>query len=95
MHWPQYGRLRSHLTWRFLQAKQSSLAPVAGALLLRFLGAAEALVAVVVVLLVVSGFWASVAWVLDDDMAIVDNIQVWGREVEVKSGASAGSEIAV
>lgn len=67
MHCPQYGRRRSHFTPRFLHAKQSSLAPVAGALLLRFLGAAEALLAVV------SGFWASVAWVADDDMAMVNN----------------------
>lgn len=64
MHCPQYGRRRSHLICRFLHAKQSSLAPVAGALLLRFLGAAEAL------LVVVSGFWASTAWVVDDAMAI-------------------------
>ena len=42
-HCPQYGRLRSHFTERFLQEKQSSVAPVAGALLLLFLGAAAAL----------------------------------------------------
>ncbi len=42
-HCPQYGRLRSHFIERFLQEKQSSVAPVAGALLLLFLGAAAAL----------------------------------------------------
>ena len=68
MHCPQYGRRRSHFIWRFLHAKQSSLAPVAGALLLRFLGAAVA------VLVVFSGFWASVAWVVDDDMAMANRI---------------------
>lgn len=67
MHCPQYGRRRSHFIWRFLHAKQSSLAPVAGALLLRFRGAAEAL------LVVFSGFWASAGWVADDDMAIANN----------------------
>lgn len=41
-HCPQYGRLRSHFIERFLQEKQSSVAPVAGALLLLFLGAAAA-----------------------------------------------------
>lgn len=71
MHWPQYGRRRSHFVCRFLHAKQSSAAPVAGALLLRFLGAAEAVL--VVVMVVVSGFWASVAWVgwvVGDDMVL-------------------------
>lgn len=68
IHWPQYGLRRSHLAPRFLQAKQSSLAPVAGALLLRFLGAAAVLVVVVVVF---SGFWASWAWVALVDIAMV------------------------
>jgi hypothetical protein len=72
MHCPQYGRRRSHFTPRFLHAKQSSLAPVAGALLLRFLGAAAALLAVVAVA-VGSGFWASTAWVVDDDMFMNGN----------------------
>jgi hypothetical protein len=40
---------------------------VAGALLLRFLGAAAALL-VVVAVVVVSGFWTSTAWVAADDM---------------------------
>lgn len=63
MHGPQYGRRRSHLICLFLHAKQSSLAPPAGALLLRFLGAAVALGAVVF-----SGFWASVGCLACDDM---------------------------
>jgi hypothetical protein len=46
-HCPQYGRRRSHFIWRFLHVKQSSVAPVAGARLLRFLGAAAALLVVV------------------------------------------------
>jgi hypothetical protein len=41
-----------------LQAKQSSVAPVAGALLLRFLGAAAAAAALLLVA-VESGFWTS------------------------------------
>lgn len=65
MHCPQYGRRRSHFICLFLHAKQSSLAPVAGALLLLFLGAAAAL------LVEASGFWASTAWVAADDMAMV------------------------
>jgi hypothetical protein len=40
-----------------LQAKQSSVAPVAGALLLRFLGAAAA--AALLLVAVESGFWTS------------------------------------
>jgi hypothetical protein len=56
-HCPQYGRLRSHLTERFLQEKQSSVAPVAGALLLLFLGAAAAL-------LLSSTFLTSMGWVV-------------------------------
>jgi hypothetical protein len=64
IHCPQYGLRRSHLTCRFVQAKQSALAPVAGALLLRFLGAAEALLVVVR-----SGFWVSVAGAAGDVMA--------------------------
>jgi hypothetical protein len=39
-HWEQYGLLRSHFTFRFAQVKQSSAAPPAGALLLRFLAEA-------------------------------------------------------
>lgn len=38
-HCEQYGRRRSHVVFRFVQAKQSSEAPLAGALLRRFLGA--------------------------------------------------------
>lgn len=41
-HWLQYGRRRSHGVWRLRHVKQSSAAPVAAALLLLFLGAAEA-----------------------------------------------------
>lgn len=39
-HCPQYGLFRSHLAWRLRHVKQSSAAPVAAVLLLRFLGAA-------------------------------------------------------
>lgn len=60
MHCPQYGRLRSHFTERFLQEKQSSVAPVAGALLLLFLGAAAAL-------LLSSTFLTSMGWVVVDE----------------------------
>jgi hypothetical protein len=66
IHWPQYGRRRSHFTPRFLHAKQSSLAPVAGALLLLFLGAAAALF--VVALSVVFG--SAWGWVVEDDIAV-------------------------
>jgi hypothetical protein len=76
MHCPQYGRRRSHLTPRFLHAKQSSLAPVAGALLLRFLGAADALL-VVAAAAVCSGFWASTAWVAADDMFMDESNSGW------------------
>ena len=71
-HCPQYGRRRSHFIWRFLHAKQSSVAPVAGALLLRFLGAAAAaallvvVVAVVVVMGVISTFLTSAGWVVGE-----------------------------
>lgn len=46
MHCVQYGRFRSHLAERFLQAKQSSVAPVAAVRLLRFLGPAADLVSI-------------------------------------------------
>ena len=71
-HCPQYGRRRSHFIWRFLHAKQSSVAPVAGALLLRFLGAAAAaallvvVVDVVVVMGVISTFLTSAGWVVGE-----------------------------
>jgi hypothetical protein len=48
-----------------LQAKQSSVAPVAGALLLRFLGAAAALLATG------STFCGSVTWVVVGETAMV------------------------
>jgi hypothetical protein len=38
MHWVQYGLRRSHFVFRFRHVKQSSVAPVTGALLLLFLG---------------------------------------------------------
>jgi hypothetical protein len=65
------------LICRFRQAKQSSLAPVAGALLLRFLGAAEALLLLPVLELaaaavVLSAFGPSAGWVAGDDMAMAD-----------------------
>jgi hypothetical protein len=61
------------LTWRFLQAKQSSVAPVAGALLLRFLGAAAALLVLVAV---VSAFWTtSAGWAVVDETAMVGVIK--------------------
>lgn len=80
MHCPQYGRFRSHLTERFLHAKQSSVAPVAGALLLRFLGAADALLAVL------SIFWASAGWVV---VVIEAAMLEWlGNELEQGVGCS-------
>jgi hypothetical protein len=64
------------LTPRFLHAWQSSAAPVAGALLLRFLGAAVAVLVVVAVVAVVVlfGLWTSTAWVTDDDMFVEEGI---------------------
>ncbi len=46
-HWEQYGRRRSHLTPRFVQVKQSSEAPPAGARLLRLRAAAASLTVMV------------------------------------------------
>jgi hypothetical protein len=73
-HCPQYGRLRSHLIERFLQEKQSSVAPVAGALLLLFLGAAAAL-------LLSSTFFTSMGWVVvGEATAMLGGIQRIGRD---------------
>ena len=44
-HCVQYGLLLSHFVWRSWQAKQSSAAPVVGALLRRFRGEVGGLVA--------------------------------------------------
>ena len=68
-HCPQYGRRRSHFIPRFLHAKQSSVAPVAGALLLRFLGAAA-------LLLAVSTFWTSMGWVVVETAMMESMIDV-------------------
>lgn len=69
-HCPQYGRLRSHFTERFLHEKQSSVAPVAGALLLLFLGAAAAL-------LLSSTFLTSMDWVVvGEATAILSSMRV-------------------
>lgn len=71
-HCPQYGRLRSHFIERFLQEKQSSVAPVAGALLLLFLGAAAAL-------LVSSMFLTSMGWVVvGEATAMLDSMESVG-----------------
>jgi len=51
-HCEQYGLLRSHLTFRLAQVKQSSAAPPAGALLLRLRAEAASFAAAVVGVLI-------------------------------------------
>ena len=83
-HCPQYGRFRSHLTERFLQEKQSSVAPVAGALLLLFLGAAAAL-------LLSSTFLTSMGWVVvGEATAMLDDVS---SVVVVVTSASNGASV--
>lgn len=88
-HCEQYGRLRSHLTFRFEQVKQSSAAPPAGVRRLRFrTAAAEAAAAATSTAL---GGWTFKGTVIVSDVEQRDAIKVKGINEESYIGAKEDS----